>query len=155
MGGNVHAKESEPSLDVALGCDHSVILSAHLDALLALGPERRADENNASCGSRTRRSAVPWHTLHGPADRRLDSALYAVMRASLNSLSKWENSGNLRLEHQLLLVSHGAPFPTGEILVTMRMSGDDANPEGELSGYCVSKDGGQTWAGAIPWCGAT
>jgi hypothetical protein len=37
-------------------------------------------------------------------------------------------------------------FPTGEILATMRLSGDDANPEGELSGYCVSKDGGQTWS---------
>jgi len=28
----------------------------------------------------------------------------------------------------------------------MRMSGDDANPEGEFSAYCVSKDGGQTWS---------
>ena len=37
-------------------------------------------------------------------------------------------------------------FSTGEILVTMRMSGDDANPEGEFSAYCVSKDGGQTWS---------
>ena len=36
-------------------------------------------------------------------------------------------------------------FPTGEILTTMRMSPDDANPEGEFSAYCLSKDGGQTW----------
>jgi len=37
-------------------------------------------------------------------------------------------------------------FSTGEILATMRMSGDDANPEGEFSAYCISKDGGQTWS---------
>jgi hypothetical protein len=37
-------------------------------------------------------------------------------------------------------------FSTGEILATMRMSGDDTNPEGELSAYCISKDGGQTWS---------
>jgi hypothetical protein len=37
-------------------------------------------------------------------------------------------------------------FPKGEILVTMRMSGDDTNPEGEFSAYCLSKDGGQTWS---------
>ena len=36
-------------------------------------------------------------------------------------------------------------FSTGEILATMRMSPDDTNPEGELSAYCLSKDGGQTW----------
>ena len=37
-------------------------------------------------------------------------------------------------------------FSTGEILATMRMSGDDANPEGEFSGYCISKDEGETWS---------
>jgi len=37
-------------------------------------------------------------------------------------------------------------FSTGEILATMRMSGDDANPEGEFSAYSISKDGGQTWS---------
>ncbi len=37
-------------------------------------------------------------------------------------------------------------FSTGEILTTMRLSPDDANPEGEFSGYCLSKDGGQTWS---------
>jgi hypothetical protein len=37
-------------------------------------------------------------------------------------------------------------FSTGEILATMRMSGDDTNPEGELSAYSISKDGGQTWS---------
>lgn len=37
-------------------------------------------------------------------------------------------------------------FSTGELLATMRMSGDDANPEGEFSGYSISKDVGQTWS---------
>ena len=37
-------------------------------------------------------------------------------------------------------------FSTGEILATMRMSGDDTNPEGELSAYSISKDEGQTWS---------
>lgn len=37
-------------------------------------------------------------------------------------------------------------FSTGEILTTMRMSGDDANPEGEFSGYTISRDGGETWS---------
>jgi hypothetical protein len=37
-------------------------------------------------------------------------------------------------------------FSTGEILATMRMSGDDANPEGEFSAYSISKDEGQTWS---------
>jgi hypothetical protein len=37
-------------------------------------------------------------------------------------------------------------FSTGEILATMRMSGDDTNPEGEFSAYSLSKDGGQTWS---------
>jgi len=27
----------------------------------------------------------------------------------------------------------------------MRMSGDDTNPEGEFSGYSISRDGGETW----------
>src|ERR1700730_87833 len=31
-------------------------------------------------------------------------------------------------------------FSTGEILATMRMSGDDTNPEGEFSAYSLSKD---------------
>jgi hypothetical protein len=35
---------------------------------------------------------------------------------------------------------------TGEILVTMRMSPDEVNPEGEFSAYCISRDGGQTWS---------
>lgn len=37
-------------------------------------------------------------------------------------------------------------FSTGEIFATMRMSPDEANPEGEFSAYCLSKDGGQTWS---------
>lgn len=37
-------------------------------------------------------------------------------------------------------------FSTGEILATMRMSGDDTNPEGEFSAYSISKDGGQSWS---------
>ena len=37
-------------------------------------------------------------------------------------------------------------FSTGEILATMRMSGDDMNPEGEFSAYSISKDGGQSWS---------
>ena len=37
-------------------------------------------------------------------------------------------------------------FPTGDILTTVRMSPDEANPEGEFSAYCLSKDGGQTWS---------
>lgn len=37
-------------------------------------------------------------------------------------------------------------FSTGEILATMRMSPDEANPEGEFSAYCLSKDGGETWS---------
>jgi hypothetical protein len=41
-GGDDPVKKSEPSLDVALGCDHSVILSAHFDARLVL-PEFRTE----------------------------------------------------------------------------------------------------------------
>ena len=41
-------------------------------------------------------------------------------------------------------------FSTGQILTTMRMSPDDANPEGEFSAYCLSKDGGQTWSRRYP-----
>ena len=37
-------------------------------------------------------------------------------------------------------------FSTGEILVTMRISPDEVHPEGELSAYCVSSDGGKTWS---------
>lgn len=37
-------------------------------------------------------------------------------------------------------------FPTGEILTTMRLSPDETSPEGELSAYCLSRDGGQTWS---------
>jgi hypothetical protein len=35
----------------------------------------------------------------------------------------------------------------------MRMSPDDANPEGEFSAYCLSKDGGQTWSQRYPMGG--
>lgn len=41
-------------------------------------------------------------------------------------------------------------FPTGEILVTMRMSPDELHPEGEFSAYCVSRDKGATWSARIP-----
>lgn len=41
-------------------------------------------------------------------------------------------------------------FSTGQILATMRMSGDDTNPEGEFSAYCTSNDGGQTWSRRYP-----
>jgi hypothetical protein len=37
-------------------------------------------------------------------------------------------------------------FSTGEIMVTMRMSPDENNPEGDFSAYCVSKDAGVTWS---------
>jgi len=37
-------------------------------------------------------------------------------------------------------------FPTGEIMVAMRMSPDEANPEGDFGAYCISKDGGLTWS---------
>lgn len=37
-------------------------------------------------------------------------------------------------------------FRNGEIMVTMRMSPDEVNPEGDFSAYCLSKDGGQTWS---------
>jgi len=37
-------------------------------------------------------------------------------------------------------------FSTGEIMATMRMSPDEANPEGNFSAYCISKDGGLTWS---------
>jgi hypothetical protein len=37
-------------------------------------------------------------------------------------------------------------FPTGEILVTARMSPDEVNPEGDFSAYCISRDGGNTWS---------
>ena len=37
-------------------------------------------------------------------------------------------------------------FPAGEIMVTMRMSPDEANPEGDFSAYCLSSDGGLTWS---------
>jgi hypothetical protein len=37
-------------------------------------------------------------------------------------------------------------FPTGEIMVTMRMSPDEINPEGDFSAYCISQDGGRTWS---------
>ena len=42
-------------------------------------------------------------------------------------------------------------FSTGEILTTMRMSPDEANPEGEFSAYCLSKDGRGRGAGVIRW----
>jgi hypothetical protein len=37
-------------------------------------------------------------------------------------------------------------FPTGEIMVAMRMSPDETNPEGDFSAYCISKDEGATWS---------
>lgn len=37
-------------------------------------------------------------------------------------------------------------FSTGEIMVTMRMSPDEGNPEGDFSAYCISKDAGVTWS---------
>ena len=37
-------------------------------------------------------------------------------------------------------------FPSSEIMVTIRMSGDEVNPEGDFSAYCISKDGGLTWS---------
>ena len=41
-------------------------------------------------------------------------------------------------------------FPSGEILVTMRMSPDELHPEGEFSAYCLSRDGGASWSARIP-----
>ena len=46
----------------------------------------------------------------------------------------------------LLLVSTVHKFPTGEIMVTMRMSPDECNPEGDFSAVAFSKDGGLTWS---------
>ena len=37
-------------------------------------------------------------------------------------------------------------FPTGEIMVTIRMSPDEWHPEGAFSAYCISGDGGLTWS---------
>jgi len=37
-------------------------------------------------------------------------------------------------------------FASGEVMVTMRMSPDEVNPEGDFSAYCISKDGGLTWS---------
>jgi hypothetical protein len=37
-------------------------------------------------------------------------------------------------------------FPSGEIMVTMRMSPDEVNPEGDFSAYCLSADGGSIWS---------
>lgn len=37
-------------------------------------------------------------------------------------------------------------FTSGELMVTMRMTPDEANPEGDFSAYCISKDGGLTWS---------
>ena len=37
-------------------------------------------------------------------------------------------------------------FTTGEIMVAMRMSPDETNPEGDFSAYCISKDSGATWS---------
>jgi hypothetical protein len=41
-------------------------------------------------------------------------------------------------------------FSTGVLLVTMRMSPDELHPEGEFSGYCLSRDGGGSWSPRIP-----
>jgi hypothetical protein len=37
-------------------------------------------------------------------------------------------------------------FASGEVVVSMRMSPDEVNPEGDFSAYCISKDGGSTWS---------
>ena len=37
-------------------------------------------------------------------------------------------------------------FPTGEVMVAMRMSPDEGNPEGDFCAYCLSKDAGATWS---------
>jgi len=37
-------------------------------------------------------------------------------------------------------------FASGEVMVTMRMSPDEVNPEGDFSAYCISKDGGLSWS---------
>jgi hypothetical protein len=37
-------------------------------------------------------------------------------------------------------------FSSGEVMVTMRMSPDEVNPEGDFSAYCISKDKGLTWS---------
>lgn len=37
-------------------------------------------------------------------------------------------------------------FSNGDLMVTMRMSPDECNPEGDFSAYCLSKDGGATWS---------
>jgi hypothetical protein len=37
-------------------------------------------------------------------------------------------------------------FSTGELMVTIRMSPDEGNPEGDFSAYCISKDRGLTWS---------
>jgi hypothetical protein len=37
-------------------------------------------------------------------------------------------------------------FTSGEVMVTMRMSPDEVNPEGDFSAYCISKDGGLSWS---------
>jgi hypothetical protein len=37
-------------------------------------------------------------------------------------------------------------FASGEIMVTMRMSPDEINPEGDFSAVAFSKDGGKTWS---------
>ncbi len=44
-------------------------------------------------------------------------------------------------------------FSSGAILATMRMSPDEASPEGEFSAYCLSSDGGQTWSRRYPMGG--
>lgn len=37
-------------------------------------------------------------------------------------------------------------FSTGEIMVALRMSPDEGNPEGDFSAYCISRDSGRTWS---------
>jgi hypothetical protein len=41
-------------------------------------------------------------------------------------------------------------FPTGELLVTMRMCADETFPESEFSGNSISRDGGLTWSVRYP-----
>ncbi len=37
-------------------------------------------------------------------------------------------------------------FPSGQLMVGIRMSPDEWHPEGDFSAYCLSKDGGLTWS---------
>jgi hypothetical protein len=41
-------------------------------------------------------------------------------------------------------------FPTGEIIVGISMGPDWGSPEGDITGYCLSRDGGHTWSPRYP-----